>query len=248
MSSSNVNSEFAEFGNRMYLIAIFTLISFILGIANWFWNGASGINVFVGLLIFIFFLLILSDIKKAGTMLNNRNLLEFRSKFITSYILTIIGAIVMATGGVALFAMILYGISSTILFIAVLVLVIIGIIILLVGAILKIQAWGNLETFFTLNMTLFPQNIANNAKEGSHYCKIGAILDITIILSFIGDLLRVIGYFKLATLKDLKEAPAQPAISQQPPTPKAGSKFCPSCGSPITQGGRYCPSCGAEIT
>ena len=119
---------------------------------------------------------------------------------------------------------------------------------LLSAAILNIQAWGRLRTFFETNMTLFPQNIAINAKEGSHYCKIGAILDITIILSFIGDLLRVIGYFKLATLKDLKEAPAQPAISQQPPTPKAGSKFCPSCGSPITQGVRYCPSCGAEIT
>ena len=38
------------------------------------------------------------------------------------------------------------------------------------------------------------------------FCRIGAILDITVILMFIGDILRVIAYFKLAPLKDLENS------------------------------------------
>lgn len=248
MSSPNINSEFSEFGSRMYAIAILTLISFVLGIASWVVSIPGWINAIVGVLIFIFFLLVLGDIKAAGLALNNRNLLEFRSKIIACFILGIIGTIFLALGVGALIALIYYGYYPVIVMLILGVIALIGIIMLLVSAILKIQAWSRLKTFFETNATLFPQNIANDAKSGANLCRIGAILDITIILAFIGDILRVVGYFKLASLKDLKGAPAQPVVSQQQPIPKTATKFCPSCGSPITQGVKYCPNCGAEIS
>lgn len=203
MSNTDVNREFSEFGGRMKVIAILTLISVVIGIFTGINTSAGFFDAVIGFVVFIFYILILGDIKSAGVMLNNRNLLSFRSKIITSFILGIIGMIIFTTG--------LAGIGITIFFIGNLILlpipvtiVIIGIIILLITAIMQIQAWGSLESFFTNNTTLFPQEIANDARTGAKLCKIGAILDLTVILSFIGDILRVIGYFKLAPLEYLE--------------------------------------------
>lgn len=203
MSNTDVNREFSEFGGRMKVIAILTLISVVIGIFTGINTSAGFFDAVIGFVVFIFYILILGDIKSAGVMLNNRNLLSFRSKIITSFILGIIGMIIFTTG--------LAGIGITIFFIGNLLLlpipvtfVIIGIIVLLITAIMQIQAWGSLESFFTNNTTLFPQEIANDARTGAKLCKIGAILDLTVILMFIGDILRVIGYFKLAPLEYLE--------------------------------------------
>ncbi len=203
MSNTDVNREFSEFGGRMKVIAILTLISVVIGIFTGINTSAGFFDAVIGFVVFIFYILILGDIKSAGVMLNNRNLLSFRSKIITSFILGIIGMIIFTTG--------LAGIGITIFFIGNLLLlpipvtfVIIGIIFLLITAIMQIQAWGSLESFFTNNTTLFPQEIANDARTGAKLCKIGAILDLTVILMFIGDILRVIGYFKLAPLEYLE--------------------------------------------
>ena len=202
MSNPDVNREFSEFGGRMKLIAILTLISIVVGIFTGFNTSVGFVEAVIGFVVFILFILMLGDIKSAGGMLNNKNLLSFRSKVITSFILGIIGMIIFTTGLVGL-GITIFFIGSLILSIIPLTILIIGIIVLLITAILQIQAWGSLESFFTNNASLFPQEIAKDAKDGAKFCKIGAILDITIILMFIGDILRVIGYFKLAPLKDL---------------------------------------------
>ncbi len=256
---SNVNKEFYEFGSRMYLIAILTLITLIVGIVGWFININTVIivvNGILGFIIFIIFLLVLGDIKSAGKMLNNDELLSFRSKFIAGYIIKFIGNLIFAAVAVFLIAMLLGGYYYIGALLVAGIIVFVGIIILLIGAILLILAWSNLESFFSHNMDLFPQNIGYDSKNGAHKCKIAAILDITIILIFVGDILRMIGYFKLAALKNLvgapapqtyaQQAPAQPAYTQ-PPAPAATSNFCPSCGSAITPGIKFCPSCGSEI-
>lgn len=203
MSNPEVNREFSEFGGRMKSIAILTLISVVVGIFTGVSTSVGFVDAVIGFVVFILFILVLGDIKSAGVMLNNKNLLSFRSKIITSFILGIIGMIIFTAG--------LVGIGITIFFIGSLILLpipltvlIIGIIFLLITAILQIQAWGSLESFFNNNATLFPQEIAKDARAGAKLCKIGAILDITVILFFIGDILRVIGYFKLAALKDLE--------------------------------------------
>ena len=206
MSNPEVNREFSEFGGRMKVMAILTLISVVFGI----FTGASTSVEFLGFVdavivfvVFILFILVLGDIKSAGNMLNNRNLLSFRSKIITSFILGIIGMIIFTSGLVGL-GITIFFIGSLTLSIIPLTILIIGIIILIIAAILQIKAWGSLESFFTNNATLFPQKIGKDAKNGAKLCKIGAILDITVILMFIGDILRVIGYFKLAPLKYLE--------------------------------------------
>ncbi|MFW9897233.1 MAG: hypothetical protein ACFFD7_15630 [Candidatus Thorarchaeota archaeon] len=204
MSKSEVNKEFSEFGGRMKAIAILTLISIIAGIFSGAFSFAGFIEAVLGLVIFILFILVLGDIKSAGVMLNNKNLLSFRSKVIISFILGIIGMILFTAGLVGL-GITIFFVGIFILSIIPLTISIIGIIILLFAAILQIQAWSRLESFFANNATLFPQEIAEDARVGAKFCKIGAILDITIILMFIGDILRVIGYFKLAPLEDLDQ-------------------------------------------
>ena len=205
MSYPDVNREFSEFGGRMKVMAILTLISCVVGIFTGFSTSAGFVDAIIVFVVFILYILVLGDIKSAGVMLNNKNLLIFRSKVIISFILGIIGITIFITG--------LVGLGITIFFIGelnlltlplTLTIVIIGIIVLIIAAIIQIQAWGRLESFFTNNASLFPQQIAKDARDGAKYCKIGAILDITVILTFIGDILRVIGYFKMAPLKYLE--------------------------------------------
>ena len=206
MSNPDVNREFSEFGGRMKVMAILTLISVVLGLftgVSTDFASAGFVDAVIVFVVFILFILVLGDIKSVGVMLNNRNLLNFRSKVITSFILGIIGMIIFTTGLVGL-GITIFFIGDLNLLIIPLTISIIGIIVLIIAAILQIQAWGSLENFFTNNQALFSPKIAKDAKDGAKFCKIGAILDITIFLMFIGDILRVIGYFKLAPLKYLE--------------------------------------------
>jgi len=203
MSNTDVNREFSEFGGRMKVMAILTLVSVVIGLFTGFstdFASVGFVDAVIVFVVFILFILVLGDIKSAGTMLNNKNLLSFRSKIITGFILGIIGIIIFTTGLVGL-GITIFFIGDLNLLIIPLTISIIGIVFLVIAAILQIQAWGRLESFFTNNATLFSQQVAEDARAGAKLCRIGAILDITIILTFIGDILRVIGYFKLAALK-----------------------------------------------
>jgi len=203
MSNTDVNREFSEFGGRMKVMAILTLISVVIGLftgVSTDFASAGFVDAVIVFVVFILFILVLGDIKSAGVMLNNKNLLSFRSKIITGFILGIIGIIIFTAGLVGL-GITIFFIGSFVLAIIPLIISLIGIVFLVIAAILQIQAWGRLESFFTNNATLFSQQVAEDARAGAKLCKIGAILDITIILTFIGDILRVIGYFKLAALK-----------------------------------------------
>ena len=202
MSNTDVNREFSEFGGRMNIIAFLTLVSLVIGFFTGFTSFAGFFDAVIILVVFILYILMLGDIKSAGVMLNNQNLLSFRSKIITSFILGIIGMIILTTGFVGL-GITIFFIGSFVLSMIPLAILIVGIIVLLIAAIMQIQAWGSLESFFTNNATLFSPKMAKDAIKGAKLCKIGAILDMTIILTFIGDILRVVGYFRLAPLKDL---------------------------------------------
>ncbi len=202
MSNTDLNREFSEFGGRMNIIAILTLISLVIGFSTGFTSFAGFFDAVIVLVVFILYILMLGDIKSAGVMLNNQNLLSFRSKIIISFILGIIGMVILTTGLVGL-GITIFFIGSFVLSMIPLAILIVGIIVMLIAAIMQIQAWGSLESFFTNNATLFSPKMAKDAIKGANLCKIGAILDMTIILTFIGDILRVVGYFRLAPLKDL---------------------------------------------
>jgi hypothetical protein len=240
MSGSNINKEFGDFGKRMKVIAILTLLSFILGIVGAFIPLIGYVAILFSLIIIIFFLLVLGNVKRAGRELNNKELLGFTPRFLFGTIMRFIGQVLMNIG---------------LLFLEnLLILVIIGVVLIIVGCILRYKAWGGIQVFFETNAQLFPQDISINGNKGSKLCKISTILDMTIILSFIGEILRIIGYFKLASTKDLIGAPAQtisqpiapqPVSASAPSAPSAN--FCPNCGSSVSPGARFCPGCGSSI-
>ena len=241
MSTAKINKEFTDFGNRIYIIAILTLLSLIIGIIGAFVPIVGIIALFFNLIIIIFFLLVLGNLKRAGRELSNKELLAFTPRFLFGTVIRFIGQILLEIG--------------LILIQDLWIMIVIGIILIIVGSILRFMAWGGLQVFFNTNIQLFPQHISYNGSKGSKYCKIATIFDITIILSFIGEILRIIGYFKLATTKNLVGAPAEPIYQPTVPssiatsTPSAPSiRFCPNCGSSLISGAKFCPQCGSDIS
>jgi len=240
LAQTNVSLRFSLFGTKMLYLAVLSILSFIFGLLAIFIFAMSIINLVLQILILIIFLLALGDIKEIGYALNNRLLLEFRSKILYAFLLNIIGVI-------------LFNISL-------IVLIILGIIIQIIAAIFRIQAWSRCNDFFLQNTSMFPPNIGKDAIDGSKYMKYAAILYLTVILSFIGAILELVGYFKLSSLKNLQQMGTQQYISApqptvaptapttpQPPAPEPTAKFCPHCGSPITASQKFCSTCGSEL-
>ena len=240
MSSTNMYKEFADFGKRMNVIAILTLLSFILGIIGAFIPPIAFIGLVISLIIIIFFLMVLGNIKRVGRELNNNNLLAFTPRFLWGTIIRFIGQTLWAIGWISIEDL--------------WIMVVIAVVLIIVGCILRYRAWGGMQVFFDTNMQLFPQDISINGSKGSKLCKIATILDIIIFISFVGDILRIIGYFKLASTKNLLGAPAQPvsqpavaqSLSTQAPSATSAS-FCPNCGGSVSSGARFCPECGSAI-
>jgi len=253
MSNANINKEFADFGKRMNTIAILTLLSFILGII-----GALVFIVQIGayilsFIIIIFFLLVLGNTKRAGRELNNKELLDFKPRFLWGTIIRFIGQVLWSIGMWAIGDIISRRASSPIG--GLILIVVIGVILIIVGSILRFKAWSGLATFFEANVQIFTQRISGKANTGAKLCKIATILDMTIILSFIGEILRIIGYFMLSGTKRIGQAPAQPVYQPAAPqpatisTPSAPSaNFCPNCGSTVVSGAKFCPNCGSDIS
>ncbi|TFG05205.1 MAG: zinc-ribbon domain-containing protein [Promethearchaeota archaeon] len=244
MSSGNLNKEFVDFGNRIYVIAILTLLNFILSIVGIFVPLVGFVALIFSLIIIIYFLLVLGNANRAGQILSNQDLLNFRPRFLWGTIIRF--------GGQVLISFSTWGDLTTFL-----IMLLIGIALIIIGSILRYMAWSGLQVFFETNTQLFPQNISIDGSKGSKYCKYATILDMTIILSIIGEILRIFGYFKLASTKNLAGTSAQPAyqptVSQPAPTPAApvtttASNFCPNCGSPTVSGAKYCPNCGSDLS
>jgi len=254
MSSANVNKEFTDFGKRMKTIAILTLLSTILGIIGAFFPVLGLIVTIVfGLLIIIFFLLVLGNTNRAGKELNNKELLNFRPRFLWGTVIRFIGQIMWSIGFWAIGDIISRGASTPIG--GFILLIVIGVILIIVGSILRFKAWGGLAIFFETNVQLLTPNISGRANTGAKLCKIASILDMTIILSFIGEILRIVGYFMLSIIKNIGQAPAQPiyqtAAPQPTPTPAPSApsaSFCPNCGSSVVSGARFCPNCGSDLS
>ncbi len=256
--SSDVNTKFQQFGSKVLALAILALLSFIFGLSGYFNSGVMGVNFAVQLGLFIVLLLALKDIKEIGYALNNRLLLEFRAKLLYAIVLFIIGFIFFFGGFAGIIAVFIFS-PSIAAFAALIVFLVIGIIILIIAAALRIQAWSRCNEFFKANSSMFPPNIANNAIDGSKYLKIAAILYLTVILTFIGSILELVGYFKLASLRNLGETSPQPSAagpstgpayipSEEKKASASDAQFCPHCGSSIKPGVKFCPNCGSQLS
>ena len=91
MSVGNINKEFGNFGKRMKVIAILTLLSFILGIIGIFVLVIGYVAIVFSFIIIIFFLLVLVSLKRAGRILDNKELLGFIPRFLIGTIMRFIG-------------------------------------------------------------------------------------------------------------------------------------------------------------
>lgn len=243
MSNIDINYEFSQFGSKAKTLGILSILGFIFGLIGNFVPVFGFINLVISIIILVILFSALGILRKIGDSLNNRLLIECRSKIINAFILFLIGmfffflAIVLISNN-AIGA----GIG----------LIIIGIILLLIGAIFRIQGWSRLQSFFEQNRTMFPASIGADAESGAKFLKIAGILYLTIILIFIGFILEVVGYFKLSSLQNMTGAPAAqpaaaPAAAPAPAAAEPAKRFCPNCGSPVSGQEKFCSSCGAEL-
>ncbi|MFX1445693.1 MAG: zinc-ribbon domain-containing protein [Promethearchaeota archaeon] len=253
MSSTNINKEFTNFGRRMTIIAVFTLLSMIFGFIGGIIIIFAVISYIFAFIIIILFLLVLGNTNRAGRVLNNKELLNFRPRFFWGTVIRFIGQILWTIGLWTILNIISQGASRPIG--GLILLMVIGAIIIIAGSILRFFAWGGIATFFEENIQIFNSEISGRANTGAKLCKIATILDMSIILSGIGDILRIIGYFMLSVTKRLGEAPVQPVYQPTTPQPaltpappSAGPNFCPDCGSSVTPGARFCPNCGSDLS
>ncbi|MFX0134935.1 MAG: hypothetical protein ACFFDN_14940 [Candidatus Hodarchaeota archaeon] len=210
----------------------------------------------------IFMFIALGNIKKANLQLNNTNLMAYRSKYISSFILLSVGITILAIGipivvlnalEILLFFdwMIIFAGATTTL---------IGFVLMIVSGVIQRHAWENLKIFLAENGDLFPKAITMEAYDGANKLKTAMLmyllgfLGITLIIGFI---FQIIGYFKLAKFNRLDisyttnsepqhskpQQPSQEPISITTDIPK----FCSACGGNLSEEGIFCALCGSEI-
>jgi uncharacterized membrane protein len=240
LSSIDVKYEFSQFGSACQLIAI----GIILGIIPYVG--------FIGFIVVIIGVIkALGAIKRVNSQLNNVNLAEWRSKFILSFVVVIIG---MILGFIAFIILIAAFAGSEAGLAIAIIWIIFVVILLIISGVIEMKAWENMRVFFEQNKNLFPETLALDGIEASKNLRTAALmraLAFLVITIIIGWIFELIGYFKMANLKNLGIVGAQPAAvpaSTAPPaTSEAARKFCPNCGAPVTGQEKFCSSCGAEL-
>ncbi|MFX1588038.1 MAG: hypothetical protein ACFFC1_07785, partial [Promethearchaeota archaeon] len=211
----------------------------------------------------IFMFIALGNIKKANLQLNNRNLVAYRSKYISSFILLSVGITILAIG----IAIIVLNALEVLLFFDWMIIfagatiTLIGFVLMIVSGVTQRHAWENLKIFLAENGDLFPKAIAMEAYDGANKLKTAMLmyllgfLGITLIIGFI---FQIIGYFKLAKFNRLdisfnpksepQQSKRQESYQEQISIIKEIPKFCSACGGNLSGEGRFCALCGAEIT
>ena len=236
MVNVDIRGEFSEFGKKMKIVAIMTVLAIIpyLGF----------ILSFIG---YIFAIMALSDIRDANFKLKQSSLENYRSKYSIAIVFRIISTVI--SGAVSI------GRFSFITFIS----IIISFIINIIAGAIEMDAWRSLTDFFNRNRSLFPTNIALKASEGSDKLRSAALMSvlsfliITILISWI---FQIVGYFKLAKLEEIirysettqpTPVPSTQQVSLAAPTPSKNI-FCPNCGAKITGESKFCGKCGSTLT
>jgi len=247
---NEVLREFKEFGSHMQIVAILAVLSFVVP--------------FTGFIQLIFVFLALATVKKIYHILPNLDLMEFRSKYIISFITGLFGLSMMATGVVTL-VLLMFGFNFRIFLpsiIAMGMVFIIGLIVLFISGVIQYSAWNCLSKFFEENKDIFPESVAKDALKGSNNIKNGIILTMTLILAIVGIILIIVGYFQIASLKKIHDVYNQPVIVQQhtvspyaqtqmvqiiQKTPSQTKNFCYRCGTRLEDIASFCPMCGISL-
>ena len=226
------------------------------------------VNIIAIIIWLIYVIITLGIVKRINLKLNSEKLKKFRSYYILSFVIIIIGVIIIFILAISFIGAIIRAdprdanrlVNAFSLSIS-----IIGGIIGLIVGILQYLTWQNLNMFFEQNGSMFPDYISAAAVNGSKKLKnamllglIGSIIGVFVgiigfIIGIIVWILCIIGYFKMGNLRNLISSgtPISKPISQTTPAPTpttpATKKFCPNCGSPITGTEKYCSACGSEL-
>ena len=251
MSQENINAEFREFGEKMNVIMICIVLNFVI----------PGIPSIVQL---IFTITSLGNIKRINEQLHNRYLENFRSKYLTSMVIMMLTSIGMLIAMLPfLFNIINYAFSliyttpdpyvvlNTLfpMLFWIIIIAAIGLVIIIIASIFQMKAWENLNAFFMENAGMFPGKIAEDAIEGTKNLRTASLcmaLIFLLITGIIGIIYQILGYSKLAKLKDLDKYAAAPSGQPRESEEKA-LRYCAHCGSQVDPDKNFCQSCGERI-
>ena len=248
MSNSSIMKEFYEFGRKMNTIGILAIVSLIIP--------------FLGIVELIFIFLALGNIKRIIQEMPNQDLSSYRSLYITGFLITFLGILVMVGGTVFLLFTSFYYWSYGFLY-TLIGIVIVGFILIFISAIIEYKAWDHLLLFFEQNKQMFPEMVLRDVTKGCKNLKLGALFRLTLILAIVGVILQIIGYFQVSALRNILDMHGRqitpqlqaqtyqpaPQVQQQPvaaPAP-SGGRFCPYCGVKIKQEAKFCSSCGSKL-
>ncbi len=257
MSDEELESLWRDFGKNMNLVAIMTVLTIVTGIT--------------GIIAAIFLFMALGNIKMINYRLNSQYLDEFRSKYITAFVLKFVcipflivgivllvfpfGALPMGMGYIPSYYWfnLLIGIVP----------VVISFILFIISYSIEMKAWDNLKYFLEENRSMFPEHIARETIDGAEKLRTGALLyalGFLIITAIIGFILQVIGFFKLAKLENrysmptvakppMPNAPKAPQPPVTPVAPVSQPTKSPYAVEEKVVGTRpkFCPNCGSEL-
>jgi hypothetical protein len=219
----------------------------------------------------VYVLMCVGNIKRINQQLNDRNLQKFRSFFISSILLFLFTGVVviiamipfvlnivlsvMAQDFSSMSPALMYAFFLSIMpnLIPLLIIGLIGVLVIFIAAIIQMKAWVNLHEFFEQNTNLFPDYIAKDAVEGSKHLKTASlclVLCFLVITVFIALIYLILGYTKLSSLRHLGVTSSKPSVQPQAAAqtaPKAGSRYCPGCGTEVKGGESFCASCGEKL-
>jgi hypothetical protein len=125
----------------------------------------------------------------------------------------------------------------------------VGLVFMIIAAILQMKAWENLNAFFMENSGMFPGKIAEDAIEGTKNLRTASLcmaLIILVITAIIGLIYQILGYSKLAKLKDLDKYAAAPSAPPRA-SEESALRYCAHCGSQVDPEKNFCQSCGERI-
>jgi len=253
MIDDDVRSEFTKFGSKMRTIAICTILLII-----------PFVNIVAVIILYSKAISSLSNIKRINKKSKNKNLKEYRSFFLISYVIFLVGVIVLVLLMVNLQISInrymdhgnTEGISGRMYDFQIAAMRLM-LIVSLFMSMLQILAWTNLNSFFKENSSMFPYEIGNDAKSGSNFLKIAVIINTVAALGglliyfinfigIVGFIMSIVGYFNLSALRNLYKDKVQSTTPGAIPV-ETDKNFCPNCGNPLSVNQKFCVSCGTKI-
>ena len=257
MSNDELESLWRDFGKNMNLVAIMTVLSIVTGIT--------------GIIAIIFLFIALGNIKMINYRLNSRYLDEFRSKYITAFVLKLV-CVPFLIGGIVLMVFPIGYMTHEMMYLPSfywfpiligIIPMVIAFILFIIAYSIEMKAWDNLKYFLEENRSMFPEYIARESIDGAEKLRTGALLNalgFLIITAIIGFIFQVIGFFKLAKFEHMfgSLSQAKPSVPRAPTPPQPPETLVSPVKSPtpspyavekkvVGTRPKFCPNCGSEL-